>query len=149
MTAGSPSRTCSISAWETPCLPHFSQLPSSQSNPAILCRDGRHLSTQLQRYWSQIVPIDFRLFIHHCTAGWPSVGVAGKREVENRYFFFRISRENDIASAVFHPRQILGCVACYGRASKREPNLFGDREKKEEKKRSDFIRLRSMRMKLR
>src|SRR5688500_14266220 len=27
---------CSISALDTPCLPHFGQLPSSQSNPATL-----------------------------------------------------------------------------------------------------------------
>lgn len=36
MTAGVPSRTCSISSRETPCLPHFGQWPSSQTNPATL-----------------------------------------------------------------------------------------------------------------
>ena len=34
MTAGAPISICSISARETPCLPHFGQLPSSRSNPA-------------------------------------------------------------------------------------------------------------------
>src|SRR3954447_12753933 len=31
---GSPRSTCSISPFDTPCLPHFGQFPSSQSKPA-------------------------------------------------------------------------------------------------------------------